>query len=203
MPAPLDLYLKRNAHLAILTLGTITVWFELGCLFFFFFFLIFFFWCGSFLMSLLNLLQYCFCFVVLVLWLPGMWDLRSLIRDQTQSPWTKRWSLNHWSTREVSGMSSESEIILTNILWLPFLCVSSPSSSCYSPISPAPLLPCFIFPVFLFSPPPSSLLSPPLLSPSSLSQTQWIFVICIYELFDKHTSPTTLQILYLQKHLTR
>ena len=26
--------------------------------------------------SLLNLLQYCFCFV-LVLWLQGMWDLRS------------------------------------------------------------------------------------------------------------------------------
>ena len=35
MLAPLDLYLKPNAHLAILTLGTITVWFELGCLFFF------------------------------------------------------------------------------------------------------------------------------------------------------------------------
>ena len=36
--APLDLYLQPNAHLAILTLGTITVWFELGCLFFFRFF---------------------------------------------------------------------------------------------------------------------------------------------------------------------
>ena len=152
-------------------------------------------------MSLLNLLQYCFCFIVLVLWLPGMWDRRSLTRDWTHSPWTKRWSLNHWTTGEVSGMSSESEIILTNISWLPFLCVSSPSSS-YSPLSPAPLLPCFIFPVFLFSPPPSSLLSPPLFL-LLLSQTQWIFVICIYELFDKHISPTTLQILYLQKHLTR
>ena len=52
-------------------------------------------------MSLLNLLQYCFCFIVLVLWLPGMWDLRSLTRDRTHSPWTKRWSLNHWTTREV------------------------------------------------------------------------------------------------------
>ena len=146
MLAPPDLYLKPSAHLAILTLGTIIVWFELG----FFFFFRFFFWCGSFLMSLLNLLQYCFCFIVLVLWLPGMWDLRSLIRDQTHSTWTKRWSLNHWTTREVSGMSSESEIILTNILWLPFLCVSSPSSSCYSPISPAPSSPASSSPSFFF-----------------------------------------------------
>ena len=38
MLAPPDLYLKPNAHLAILTLGTIIVWFELGFFFFFRFF---------------------------------------------------------------------------------------------------------------------------------------------------------------------
>ena len=63
MPAPLDLYLKRNAHLAILTLGTITVWFELGFLFFFFFFFDFFFlmWIifNVFIESVTILLLFC------------------------------------------------------------------------------------------------------------------------------------------------
>ena len=37
----------------------------------------------------------------LVFGLQGMWDLSSLTKDQTLNPWTGRWSLNHWTTREV------------------------------------------------------------------------------------------------------
>ena len=32
-----------------------------------------------------------------------MWDLSSLIRDQTRDPWIVRWILYHWTTREVPG----------------------------------------------------------------------------------------------------
>ena len=31
----------------------------------------------------------------------GMWDLSSLTRDQTHTPCIGRWSLNHWTDREV------------------------------------------------------------------------------------------------------
>lgn len=48
----------------------------LNCLVQEYFFRIF--WCGSFLKSVLDLSQYCFCFMVWVFWLWGMWDL---------SPW--------------------------------------------------------------------------------------------------------------------
>ena len=37
----------------------------------------------------------------LVFWPRGMWDLSSLTRDQTCTPCIGRWSLNHWTTREV------------------------------------------------------------------------------------------------------
>ena len=46
-----------------------------------------FFWCGPFLKSLLNLLQYCLCFMVWFFRLCGRWDLSSLTRDQTCTPW--------------------------------------------------------------------------------------------------------------------
>ena len=36
-----------------------------------------------------------------VFWLQGMWDLSSLTGDQTCTPCIERWSLNHWTTREV------------------------------------------------------------------------------------------------------
>ena len=39
------------------------------------------------------------CFGILAL--QGMWDLSSLTRDQTFIPCVGRWSLNHWTTREV------------------------------------------------------------------------------------------------------
>ena len=73
----------------------------------------FFFWCGPFLKSLLNLLQYCFCFFyVLVFWPWGMWDLGSRTRDQTRTPYIGRRSLNHWTAREVP--------ILSYLICLPF-----------------------------------------------------------------------------------
>ena len=71
-----------------------------------FFFLRFVFWCGPFLKSSLNLLQYCFHFTFLFfflfffgLW--GMWDLSSLTRNRTHTPCIGRWNLNHWTTREL------------------------------------------------------------------------------------------------------
>ena len=42
-----------------------------------------------------------FMFYVLAFWLWGMWDLSSPTRDWTQTPCTGRWSLNHWTAREV------------------------------------------------------------------------------------------------------
>ena len=59
-----------------------------------------FFLCGSFLKSSLNLLQYCFCYV-LVLWPRGMCDLSSLTRGGTHTRCTGRPTLNLWTTREV------------------------------------------------------------------------------------------------------
>ena len=61
----------------------------------------FFFGCGPIFKSL-----YCMCyniasvscfgpFCLFVLWLLGLWDLRSPTRDRTQNPCIRRWSLNH------------------------------------------------------------------------------------------------------------
>ena len=40
----------------------------------------------------------------------GMWDLSSLTRDQTRTPCIGRWSLNHWTTREVPSSHSYNHI---------------------------------------------------------------------------------------------
>ena len=55
-----------------------------------------FFWCRPFLKCLLNFLQYCLLYALLVcLFLPGgMWDLSSPTRSQ--SPCIGRWSPNTW-----------------------------------------------------------------------------------------------------------
>ena len=59
-------------------------------------------WCGPFVKSLLNLLQYCFLFfMVLVFWLWGMQELGSPTRNATFTPCVGRRTLNHWTTREV------------------------------------------------------------------------------------------------------
>ena len=41
-------------------------------------------------------------FYVLVFWPRGMWDPNSPTQDGTHTPCIGRWSLNHWTTREVS-----------------------------------------------------------------------------------------------------
>ena len=61
----------------------------------------FIFWCGPSLKSLLNMLQYCFCFMFLVFWPQRMWNLSFPTRDRTCTPCIGRWSLNHWTAREV------------------------------------------------------------------------------------------------------
>ena len=60
----------------------------------------FFSWCGPFLKSLLNLLQYCFCFMF---WFSGHASCGILppwTRNLTPTLSTERWILNHWTTRE-------------------------------------------------------------------------------------------------------
>ena len=69
--------------------------------FLFNFYFLRFFWCGPFLKSLLNLLQYCFWFMFWFFWPQGMWCLSSLTWDQTCTPCIGRWNLNHWTTGEV------------------------------------------------------------------------------------------------------
>ena len=66
----------------------------------------FFFWCGLFLKSLLNLPQYCFCFLLGFFRPWGIWNLSSLTRDQTHTPWPGKGSLNQWSIREVPWHTS-------------------------------------------------------------------------------------------------
>ena len=73
------------------------------------FFLRFFFLCGPFLKSL-HLLQYCSCFMFLF-WPRGMWDFGSLTRDQIHTPCLGRGSLNHWTTKEVSGIFEEEKYV--------------------------------------------------------------------------------------------
>ena len=63
-----------------------------------FFFLFNIFWCGPFLKALLNLLQYC---SVLFFWWWGMWNLNSLARGQTYTPWTGRQQFSHWITSKL------------------------------------------------------------------------------------------------------
>ena len=64
-----------------------------------------FFWCGSFLKSLLNLLQYHFYFLF---WFLAKRHVGSQLPDQglNRMPCTGRWSLNHGATSEVSPLHS-------------------------------------------------------------------------------------------------
>ena len=64
----------------------------------------FFFSCGPFLKSLLNLLQYCLCFMFWFFgcdWPRGVQNLSSPTRDWTHTPCIGRQSLNHWTVREI------------------------------------------------------------------------------------------------------
>ena len=72
---------------------------------FYFFKDFFFFWCGPFLKSLLNLLQYCFCFMFWFFGCQacGILALQSGIEPPTPCIGTR--SLNHWTTeKEVTGL---------------------------------------------------------------------------------------------------
>ena len=55
-------------------------------------------------------------FYVLVFWLRGMWDLSSLTRDSTHTPWIGMRSLNPWTTRE--ALSSFLMFIIENVIFL-------------------------------------------------------------------------------------
>ena len=54
-----------------------------------------------------------FLFYVLVFWPWGMWDLSSPARDWICTPCTGKWSLNHWSAREVPALSTYLSIYLS------------------------------------------------------------------------------------------
>ena len=69
-----------------------------------FFFSLFFKIVNHLLKSLLNLLQYFFCFV-LVLWLEDIWDLSSPTRDVIGTPAFGRQSLSHGTSKDVPGAS--------------------------------------------------------------------------------------------------
>ena len=47
--------------------------------------------------------QYCCCH--LFFWPQGMWDPSFPTRDQTPSPCIGKWSLNHWTTKEIPPWS--------------------------------------------------------------------------------------------------
>ena len=60
--------------------------------------------CGPFFKkSLLTSVTILLLFYVLVFWPWGMWDLSSQTRDWTCTLCIRRWSLNHWTTREIPG----------------------------------------------------------------------------------------------------
>ena len=54
-----------------------------------------------FFKSLLNLLQHCFCFILFLCLSMAWGNLSSLTRDWTHTSCIERWSLKHWTTREI------------------------------------------------------------------------------------------------------
>ena len=73
-------------------------------LFFNLFFKDFFFDGEPFFKSLLNLLQYCFCFMFFSFSPWGKWDLNSPSSNWTHIPCSGKQSLNHWAAREVPAL---------------------------------------------------------------------------------------------------
>ena len=68
----------------------------------------------------------------LVSWLQGMWELRSLTKDEACTPCIGMWSFNHWTAREVPRLS----------VWMPD---QTPQDTGYPELSAGTLRP------FLFS----------------------------------------------------
>ena len=59
------------------------------------------FWCRLVLKSLLDLLWHCFCFMCLVFWQQNTCDHSSPTRNKSQTPYTGRQIVHHWTIREV------------------------------------------------------------------------------------------------------
>ena len=79
----------------------------------------FFFKCGPFLKSLLNLLQYCFCFMLcffLAMKHSGILVPWSGIKPHT--PCLGRWSLNHWTTKEIPNLWFLLTLLLVRKIYL-------------------------------------------------------------------------------------
>ena len=62
---------------------------------------IYFLLCFSFLKNFIEFVTILLQFYVLFFCSWGMWNLNFLVRNQTHTPCTGRWSLNHWTTRDV------------------------------------------------------------------------------------------------------
>ena len=67
------------------------------------FYLFYFFKYEPYLKSFIEFVTILLLFHVLVFWPQGMRDLSPLTKDQTHTPCIRRWSLNHWTIREVPG----------------------------------------------------------------------------------------------------
>ena len=78
-----------------------TIWIDLIL---YYFLKIFFMW--TIFKAFIEFVTILLWFYVLVFWLQVMWDLNSPTRDWTHTPDTGRWNLNHWTTREVHGVTS-------------------------------------------------------------------------------------------------
>ena len=59
-----------------------------------------FFWCGAF-SKVMEFVTILLLFLVFVFWPQGMWDSSSPKGSQIHTPCIGRWSLNHWTAREV------------------------------------------------------------------------------------------------------
>ena len=53
------------------------------------------------LKTLLNLLQYCCCFMLWFSWSCSMWDLSSPTQDWTHNPCIGRWGPSHWTPEKI------------------------------------------------------------------------------------------------------
>ena len=81
----------------------------------------------------------------------GMWDLSSLTRDQTHTPYLRSTSLNHWPAKEVPILTTNPQnfihsshfnsmwkllrflLLSLNLIWISlFLCTSSSGSTCFA-----------------------------------------------------------------------
>ena len=67
--------------------------------------LFFFFYNGDNFKVFIEFVTILFLFYVLVFWPQGMWDLCSLMRDRSGTPWNRMRSLNHWTTRKSQALA--------------------------------------------------------------------------------------------------